>query len=68
MEVLAQSVFQADLNGKGKLSSLLTKPLRAQGEKVGVFRPHPRLSCCSSQVEQEVVECFGTVVVTKQST
>lgn len=28
MEVLVQSVFQADLTGKGSLSSLLTKPLR----------------------------------------
>lgn len=35
MEVLAQSVFRADMTGKGELSSLLTKPLRNQGEKVG---------------------------------
>lgn len=37
LEVFAQTVFQADLTGKGKLSSLLTKPLRDQGEKVGLI-------------------------------
>lgn len=33
MEALVESVFQADLTGRGKLSSLLTKPLRTKGKK-----------------------------------